>query len=288
MEACSMKRIYIIFILVLIIGVLFGEIYLPKDASSKEEVVFSVKKGQGSKEIAFNLEKEGLIKFSPLFRVYVLTVGVSGKLQAGDYLLSPTMNIPEIAEKLVIGDIVKEKITIIEGWTLKDIGFYFENKGMFQAEELYDEMSNLEGYFFPDTYWVRRGETLKEITEKMQNNFKKKTEGLEISPEIVIMASLLEKELQTKEDKEVAAGILWKRLEIGMPLQVDAEMWTYDNLGLPPKPICNPGLESIKAALYPEESNFWYYLSTPEGETIFSKTLEEHNIAKAKYLKNDE
>ncbi len=280
-----MKRIYIIFILVLIIGVLFGEIYLPKDASLKEKVVFSVEKGQGSKDIAFNLEKEGLIRFSPIFRVYVLTIGVSGKLQAGDYLLSPAMNISEIAEKLAIGDIVKEKITIIEGWDLKDIGFYFENKGMFQAEELYDEMSNSEGYLFPDTYWVRRGETLKEITEKMQSNFEKKTEGLEITPDIITMASLLERELQIKEDKEIAAGILWKRLNVGMALQVDAFPWTYENLGLPSRPICNPGLESIEAAVYPKESQYWYYLSTPEGETIFSKTLEEHNIAKAQYLK---
>ena len=283
-----MKRIYIIFILVLIIGALFGEIYLPKDASLKEEVVFSVEKGQGSKDIAFNLEKEGLIRFSPLFRVYVLTIGVSGKLQAGDYLLSPAMNISEIAKKLAVGDVAKEKITVIEGWDLKNIGFYFENMGMFQAEELYDEMSDLEGYLFPDTYWVRRGETLKEITEKMQSNFEKKTEGLEITPDIVTMASLLERELQIKEDKEIAAGILWKRLNVGMPLQVDAEMWTYENQGLPPKPICNPGLESIEAAVYPEESQYWYYLSTPEGETIFSKTLEEHNIAKHKYLKGDE
>jgi len=105
----------------------------------------------------------------------------------------------------------------------------------------------------------------------------------------------------------LVSGILWKRLENNMPLQVDATISyitgkkttkiskeetqidspynTYKYLGLPLGPICNPGLESIKAALYPEISQYWYYLSTPEGETIFSKTLEEHNVAKAKYLK---
>lgn len=98
------------------------------------------------------------------------------------------------------------------------------------------------------------------------------------------MASLLEKEVKTKEEKELAAGILWKRLESGMPLQVDAAMETYARLGLPAGPICNPGLESILASIYPESSEYWYYLSTPDGITIFSKTLEEHNIAKAKYL----
>jgi len=66
---------------------------------------------------------------------------------------------------------------------------------------------------------------------------------------------------------------------------VDAEMWTYQNRGLPPRPICNPGLESIIASVYPRESGFWYYLSTPEGETVFSETLEDHNAAKYEYLK---
>ena len=279
-----MKKIFIIFIVVLIIGSLFWEIYLPKDSLSKEEVFFNIEKGEGSRDIALNLEKQELIDWAPIFRAYVYIKEISKKLQAGEYLLSPSMNIPEIADKLSRGDVVKEEITIIEGWTLKDIGFYFENRGMFQAEELY-EMAELEGYLFPDTYWVRRGESLGEIIEKMKDNFEKKTKDLEVTPEIVIMASILEKELQTKEDKEIASGILWKRLEVGMPLQVDAVMWTYENLGLPVDPICNPGLKSIKAAIYPKDNNYWYYLSTPEGETIFSKTLEEHNIAKAQYLR---
>jgi len=93
----------------------------------------------------------------------------------------------------------------------------------------------------------------------------------------------LEKELITKEEKELAAGVLWKRLNAKMPLQVDCFLETYEKLGLPEKPICNPGLESIIAAVYPKDSLYWYYLSTPEGETIFSKTLKEHNLLKAEY-----
>jgi len=120
------------------------------------------------------------------------------------------------------------------------------------------------------------------------------------------MASLLEKEVKTKEEKELVSGILWKRIESGIPLQVDATIIyitdkktnkvsyeetqinsfynTYKYRGLPKGPISNPGLDSILAALYPKESDYWYYLSTPNGQTIFSHTLEEHNIAKAKYL----
>ena len=118
----------------------------------------------------------------------------------------------------------------------------------------------------------------------MTENFSKKTIGFKITPEAVVMASLLEKELITKEDKKIASGILWKRLRVGMPLQVDVYLWTYENYGLPEKPISNPGLESIEAALNPKESPYFYYLSTPEGKTIFSRTLDEHNLARAKYL----
>ncbi len=300
----NMKKYLIV---ILILACLVGVIFLPRSQKSTEEVIFRIEKGQGSREIAAALQKEGLIWWSPLFQVYVLASGKFGGLQAGTYLLSPSMNIPKIAEKIASGDIAKEKITIIEGWNLKDIGFYFENKGMFQAEELYDERKEIEGYFFPDTYEIKVGESLDKIIQRAVDNFNTKTAGLEITPQIVIMASLIEKEVKTPEDKRLVSGILWKRLRAGIPLQVDATITyitgkkttkippedlridspynTYKYYGLPPGPICNPGLESIKAALNPQDSQFWYYLSIPEGKTIFSKTLDEHNIAKAKYLK---
>ena len=125
--------------------------------------------------------------------------------------------------------------------------------------------------------------------------------------EIITMASLLEKEVKAFEDKKLVSGILWKRLENKMPLQVDATITyitgkksskvsldetkidspynTYKYKGLPPGPISNPGLESIVAAIYPKKLDYLYYLSTPEGETIFSKTFEEHKRAKEQYFK---
>ena len=121
------------------------------------------------------------------------------------------------------------------------------------------------------------------------------------------MASIIEKEVITLEDKKLVSGILWKRIRIGMPLQscatiayitgknstkisaeetqIESPYNTYKYAGLPVGPICNPSLDSIIAAIEPEDSNYLYHLSTPEGETIFSRTFEEHNIAKAKYLK---
>ena len=181
---------------------------------------------------------------------------------------------------------------------------------------------SLEGYLFPDTYQIAYGTPIEEAVRIMLQNFDTKlNQGLKneiLKPtvptqqkktifEIITMASLIEKEVKTKEDKELISGILWKRLKNKMPLQVDATVSyitgektmevskeetqidspynTYKYRGLPLGPISNPGIESIEAAIYPKSSQYWYYLSTPDGETIFSKTLEKHNIAKAKYLK---
>jgi len=321
-------------------------IYLPLDSSDTAEKLFLVEKGRGIFEIASDLEEEQIIKCKFSFTVYSFLTDQQNNLQAGEYSLNSSMTIPEISSKIASGEVIKEAITIPEGWNLRDMAWYFENRGMFQAEELFELVGfplidyskatdlpkpkdfssqfdflkdkpkavGLEGYLFPDTYFVSRPE-LKGIVINMLYNFgerfdqelRNETEkqGKTIF-EVLTMASLVEKEVRTLEDKEKVSGILWKRIENSFPLQVDATIIyiigkkttkvskeetkidspynTYKYRGLPLGPICNPGLESILAVLYPESSEFWYYLSTPEGETIFSKTLEEHNIAKAKYL----
>ncbi|MBI2624906.1 MAG: endolytic transglycosylase MltG [Candidatus Nealsonbacteria bacterium] len=309
---------YLYLLLVILVAFYFWQgIYLPKVFFGEtKEAYFDVKKGEGVKEIAQNLEEEGIIKSVNIFRVYVVSAGVSGKLQAGKYSFGPKMSIFEIVHKLAIGDVVKEKITIIEGWNLRDIAGYLEERNLFKAEEFLEAASSSEGFLFPDTYEINIGKGAGELVNKAISNFDKKvTSGLskEVKSqrksifEIVSMASMLEKEVKKLEDKKIVSGILWKRINNYIPLQVDATITyitgkkttkiskeetqidspynTYRHLGLPPGPISNPGIDSILAAIYPEKSEYWYYLSTQEGETIFSKTLEEHNIAKAKYLK---
>lgn len=284
---------------------------LPGEASLAEEKLFLVERGQDVFQIAENLEKEGLIKNKYFFDLYVLIQGKTKKLQAGEYELNPSLNIAEIAKKIISGDVAKIIVTIPEGFTVKQIE---ERLGL----KLFGE--NLEGFLFPDTYQFPLRINGEAVVQKMKDNFEKKLtpdlreeiekQGKTIF-EIVTMASLIEKEVYNTEEckncKNLVSGILWKRLENNIPLQVDATITyitgkkttkiskeetqidspynTYKYLGLPIGPICNPGLESILAALYPKDSEYWYYLSVPEGETIFSKTLEEHNLAKAKYLR---
>jgi UPF0755 protein len=295
------------FLFLILLAVFFfcWGIFIPKDKAGKEKI-FSIEKGQGLFEIGKNLEKERLIKSKIFFDFYVILIRKEKNLQAGKYFLSSSMNIPQIAQKIISGDIAKVKVTIPEGFTVREI-----------EERLGIELpgDNLEGYLFPDTYYFPIDVSGEEVVKIMRENFEKKIspykEEIEKSgktiQEIIIIASLIEKEVKTKEEKKLVSGILWKRLKNGIPLQVDATITyitgkktakisledlqidspynTYKYKGLPPGPICNPGLESILAALYPKDSDYWYYLSTPDGKTLFFKTLEEHNLAKAKYLK---
>lgn len=175
-----------------------------------------------------------------------------------------------------------------------------------------------EGYLFPDTYKFEADNfPIKEndVIEKMLANFQDRTKYLQREAlqkgmdfrDVVIMASILEKEVRTPEDMKMVSGLLWKRISIGMPLQVDATIAyltgkktgeitysdlkidspynTYLNKGLPPGPISNPGIVALEAALNPLDNNYLYYLSKPTGETVFSKTIDEHNRAKNMYLR---
>jgi len=327
------KKLFFILLLVicLLLFFIWQGIYLPKNPLGKEKI-FTIEKGQGFFKISNSLEREGLIRNRFYFNLYLVLTGNYKRLQPGNYLLSPSMKIPEIAKKFVLGDVIKGKITIIEGWNLKEIAQYLGERG-FSQEEFFELVKkdfsgefnflkdkpqglDLEGYLFPDTYEIGKRESLEEIVRKMLKNSDKKL-NLELREEInrqgktifeiVTMASMIEKEVKIFEDKKLVSGILWKRLENGIPLQIDATITyitgkktteipledlqidspynTYKYKGLPLGPISNPGLDSILAGIYPEESEYLYYLSTPEGKTIFSKTLEEHNLAKAKYLK---
>ena len=178
-----------------------------------------------------------------------------------------------------------------------------------------DNVVSLEGFLFPDTYRVFEKTTAAEIIEKMLDNFSVKyteqmrqdtAKGNMTIYQIVTLASVIEKEVRTDTDRKIAAGIFYDRLNLGVPLQSDATVNyvtgknllqptnddisvdslynTYKYKGLPPGPICNPSLSSIMAAIYPEKSDYFYFLTRPDGSTVFSKTYEEHLANKRKYL----
>lgn len=312
-----------ILILLITIGVIlygYTSIYQPLSEESGLKI-FNIEKGSSIKEIAQELENEGLIKSSSFLIAYCLLTN-NRNIQAGEYLLSPQMNIPQITEIIVGGKVNEEKITIIEGWDLNDIAQYLEEKGISTKEEFFSvagkpkSENSLEGYIFPDTYNITSRDTAETIVQKALLNFEKKMnaelreeierQGKTID-EIIIMASIIEKEVRTLEDKKNVSDVLWRRIESGMPLQscatvlyaleekkssvstadtqVDSPYNTYKYKGLPIGPISNPGMDSIIAAIYPTKNNYWYYLSSPDGKTHFSVTLEEHNYKKNLYLR---
>ena len=319
-------------LLIFLTAIFVWSFFFPKNVQSKDEIVFYIARGQSSNQIAQRLKAEGLVHSEGLFKLSVFLSGLTKELKAGEYALSPSMSIATILGKLKRGETQDRVITVIEGWSLNDIAQYLEKEDLYSSKEFLNaakskqstqfevlkdkpKYASLEGYLFPDTYKLHKGEDVLDVISKMTGTFDKRF-SLELKEEVkkqnksifevVTLASLIEKEVQGYNDKRMVSGVLQKRLKVGMALQVDATIAyitgknttkisneetqiassynTYIYPGLPIGPIGNPGIDSIKAALYPKENPYWYYLSTPNGTTIYSETLEEHNIAKAKYL----
>ncbi len=176
---------------------------------------------------------------------------------------------------------------------------------------------SLEGYLFPDTYRIFKDASIEDIVRKMLDNFDKKITSKMLGEidnqgktlyEILTLASIIEKEGDTAENKKKVAGVYYNRLNIGMALQADPTVNyitgkstdrpslddiesdnpynTYQYPGLPPGPICNPGLDSIMAAIYPDENDYYYFINTPDGEMIFAENFEQHKANRAKYFEN--
>lgn len=254
------------------------------------------------------------------------------------------------ANKSIILPREEINITIIPGWTLRQVATDWVNKGLFKSEnEVYillgkpahkyggvsnsapdlkrmfpkinildekEKNSSYEGFVFPDTYRIYKDAKPEEILEKIFENLDKKI-TLEMKEEIkrqnktffeiLTMASIVEKEALDFESMARVADIFWRRLNMKWALQscatvnyitgkttpavsledtqIDSPYNTYKYRGLPPGPIANPGLKAIKAVIYPEKNDYWYFLSDKQGNIYYSKTLDQHNIYKAKYLK---
>lgn len=332
-----MKKYFLIFIIffLLLSAFFLEEIFLPKTKKESTPILFTIEAGENILSVGKRLEEAGIIKNKLLFEILATLKEKNKKIKAGSYLLSPNLSLIQILNIIAKGEVYLIKVTITEGKSLKEISQLLNEKGIINfdltnfkikdfvqkypfLEEVPKDVS-LEGFLFPETYFFELNSNPKKVVEKFLEVFEEKTkEARKVAQEsgknffeIIIVASLIEKEVintpNCPDCKNLVAGILWKRLENQIPLQVDATITfitqkkstkisieetkidnpynTYKYIGLPPGPICNPGLESILAAIYPKPSQYWYYLSTPQGETIFSKTFKEHLAAKEKYLK---
>lgn len=290
---------------------IFGVADLPEKTTMIE-----IASGATVKEISRNLKEQGIIKDDFLFRVYVWMKGKEADFIAGRFALPEKITVRSLLNLLTSAQARPvRKVTIIEGWSARDIIAYLEKEGWYRSEEL-KTLAGKEGYLFPDTYYVFAGAKADDLIKKIAENFDRrvnddlraeiKRQGKDLD-EVLKAASIIEAEVPHQADRPIVSDIIWKRLKIGMALQSDATLNyatggkraaltaaelkidspynTYKYRGLPPTPIGNPGISAIRAAIYPAKTDYWYFLSTADGQTVFSRNLAEHNRAKAKYLK---
>ena len=310
-----MKRLTAVLILLIILiigGILWWKNGVSAaNSKSKNSIIFVVAKGDGVREISNGLKEKGLIKSSVVFFLLVKQLGIDKKIEAGDFRLSPSMTAQEIAENLTHGTL-DIWITVPEGKRAAEIAEILREKIPTYDFTWANILAGQEGYLFPDTYLIPKDAIIGMIVNQMRGNFDQKYATLDTTntnltkEEIVILASLIEREAITDTERPIIAGILINRLNDGMALQVDATIqyakgqnmsnkkwWepvmleeyktvksdynTYLFAGLPPGPISNPGVVALGAAANPAETDYLYYLHDKDRKIRYAKTLDEHN-----------
>lgn len=322
-------------LLALFVGafVLWWSIVLqPVDAKDNGLRAFVIPRGLTAWQVAQKLEKERLVRSALAFKFYTQLTGKAKKIQAGDYRLSPDLSLSQIVQAFSSGPF-ELWVTIPEGLRREEVvsrlvlGLGLEEQ---EKQEFIKDFIGLtgekEGFLFPDTYLFTRTASASAVLAKLETTFRKRvspeitkaeSEGLS-ERELVILASIVERETGTIDERSVVAGILLKRLRAGWPLQADAtvqyligsekceagdedcDWWspptaqdkkkkstynTYFSRGLPPTPIANPGLLSIQAVANPADSDYWFYLHDKEGKVHYANTIEEHNENIERYLR---
>ncbi len=276
---------------------------------------FIVTKGQSVDEIAENLKKENLIKSPFFFKLYLKQSGLDSKLQEGTFKLTPSKSSKEIAE--ILTQVPNDAwVTLLEGWRVEEMAEELSKKMGISSSEFIKKAKKHEGYLFPDTYLFPKEITIDGIVQVLRDNFDKKytpelrakIKAKGLSPEEgVILASIVEREGRSPEVRTEIAGILLKRLNINMGLNVDAAIqysigyqknekswWkrhltrddlkfdspynTYLYRGLPPTSISNPSLTSLEAVANADpKTPYLYYYHDSKGNSHYGKTLDEHN-----------
>jgi len=318
------------------------ELISPTKNVSLEEKRFIIEKGDGLKEITNKLKEQGVIKNGLFFQAYAFLSNVRDNFLPGEYDLPKEVSLKNLLSLLSTSPLASEKtITIIEGWDNRKIALYLEENDLVSQDDFFKALENLrvdtdflslyeffpknidelkisevfQGYLFPDTYRFYEETTAEAIIKKMIANFAQKLDSELISgadnigktiPEIITLASLVEKEAALDQDRRLVADIFWNRIKVNWALEscatinyilgepkerlsfedtrIPSPYNTYLHTGLPPGPINSPSLSSIKAVIYPLENNYCCFLSNSEGRIIFSKTIEEHNRNKQIHL----
>lgn len=272
---------------------------------------FTVSYGQSVKSISSSLYDAKLLRSPLMFRFLVRSNNLT--LQAGNYSIPGNLPPLELARTLTKAYAEDVIITIPEGVRVEQIGEILSAKLSLDVAEFIKQAKPSEGYLFPDTYHFAKDATVEQVITTLKSTFEMKTKGLNLKKSDVILASIIERETLSADEKPIVAGILLKRLNENWALEVDASIqyimgkpgdwWptpligdrsrkspynTYLNQGLPPAPIGNPGLASLAAAVNPKSSSYYFYLHDKSGKIHYGATLAEHNLNIAKYIETVE
>lgn len=310
------QHLLLVFFIMILLSATYIFSLLAIPVSLSDSRLVTIPEGYSFKKSTELLEEQGIIRSSLLFQIINKIDPISVK--AGTYLFEDYQYVFAVKRRLELGDYgdVYVRITIPEGSSNKEISNILSRKLTFFDEEIFKILTkDKEGYLFPDTYEVFPETTTEEIVTMMLQEFEVKLEpfleDVSNSPrsldQIVTMASLLEKESSDNPtEQKIVSGILWKRLDKGMPLQVDAPFLyiqgktsqqlslddlrkdglynTYTRTGLTPTPIGNPGINTILAALHPESSLYFYYLHDTNGDIHYGVSHDDHVRNKQRYL----
>ncbi len=303
----------------------------PKNPNDKTELVFTVQEGSSIDKIARELQAKGLIANRAIFSLYARLGPSRGHLRPGVYALSPSMSLSKITDVIGRGEIANKKVVFQEGLTITEMGQKWARAGFGTAQDFISatappnvftqqflgyrsNKSSLEGYLYPATYDVVINTSPTDQINEMLNNFA--TQVLpKLPPEyqnstklndLVTLASIVEKEANTTEDRKLVASVFYNRLKIGMKLESDVTVNyatgktqtatlpadlsinspynTYLVAGLPLGPICSPSLDSILATLNPAQTGYLFFIADNNGTIRLATTLEEHQANIKKYL----
>ncbi len=322
------KRLIIALTAIAILG--FGwyfQAIQPVTRAAMPIIDFEIKPGTGIDQIANDLSKAQLIRSRIAFKVTVIRLGIANKIQAGFFKLSPSMDASEMAQALTHAYARQFRITIPEGLRSEEINFLFDKAfskvsgSKYSSTEFASLTRGKEGRLFPDTYDFAPEASASDVVKRMAIRFEEVTKEIPKDKlnEVIILASLLEREAATAEEMPSVAGVIEKRLKAGWPLQIDAtvqyalgsatckkidcDWWkkdltredlrlnssynTYVHSGLPLAPISNPGKDAIAAAANPLVGSAWFYLHDLNGKIHYADTIEQHNQNICTYLKKD-
>jgi UPF0755 protein len=327
---------------VIFAGLVFAFLAWPvtRDAAS-----FEVHPGDGAADVATRLKDEGIVRSRSLYLLSLVASGRAARLQPGAYDLRGARTFAAITNQLTSGSANRLEVTLTvrEGWNLRQVQAELARLGFDQAGRFFEAAgepgtssfsppdewlgrypflktqqagTSLEGFLFPDTYRIYRDAPAEEAARAMLDNFGRKmtgdvVEAVQTSDRVFLnvltMASIVEREVPTPEDRRLVADIFWRRLDRGMRLQADSTVNyatganrpsataedleaespynTYKYAGLPPGPISNPGLDALLAAAAPAANGYWYFLTDAEGGVHYAKTYDEHLANKARFLR---